>query len=127
MRRVGYFLVSAAVAWLVVVIPCRLWWGDLMAVYSLIACLVCVIPAAFTLWWSCSVQERSPNDLIVPALGGTGIRLLVVLAASWALLQMVPFLQQEPGFLSWVVFFYLLTLVLETTFLLMGQSHPKIS
>jgi hypothetical protein len=120
-RRLGWFLGAALAAWLVVVIPVRYAWSTTQAVYSGCALAICLVPAAGTLAWSIWGQRQSPGLQLIVVLGGTAVRLLAVFAAALALSQRLEYFQREPGFWTWVLVWYLLTLALEVTVLLTGQ------
>jgi hypothetical protein len=56
-------------------------------------------------------------------LGGTGVRVFVVLIGAFILNQSVPYLQQPatPTFLMWVLVSYMFTLIAETALTLSAQ------
>src|SRR5262249_40547460 len=72
------FLVAALAFWVVVVIPCRQFWGDTSAVYCTVALAICLLPALLTLAWSVWARGGPPEQQLVAVLGGTGLRLVVV-------------------------------------------------
>ena len=59
-------------------------------------------------------------------MGGTGVRLFVVLLAAWGLWSNVGYYHQST-FWTWLLIAYLVTLALEITLLLMGKpaAAPK--
>jgi hypothetical protein len=120
-RRLGWFLGATLALWLVVVIPVRYAWSTTQAVYSGCALAICLVPATGTLAWSIWGQRQSPGQQMVAVLGGTAVRLLAVFAAGLVLYQRVEYFQKEPGFWTWVLVFYLLTLALEVAVLLTGR------
>ncbi len=61
---------------------------------------------------------------MLAVLGGSGVRLAVVLATSLALWRFVPYFQQQDSFLVWLLVFYLFTLAFEVIALVApGESH----
>lgn len=117
-------LVGATLAcWLLIGLPARWAWGDAALVYCGVAALVCLVPAAATLAWAGWAYGQSPDKQLTTVLGGTGLRLFGVGAGAYALNQSVPYFRSDvgPGFLTWVLVFYFITLALETTLLLAGR------
>src|SRR5262249_57734777 len=96
-------------------------WGDRGIAYSAVAVVLCVVPAAATLLWAGWVSRHSPEQELLMVLGGTGVRMFVVLGVALALFLFVPFFG-EPSFLLWIAAFYLLTLALEVTLVVRGRS-----
>jgi hypothetical protein len=124
-RRLLYLFGASAAFWLLVAIPARHISGDAAAVYAGTALLLCLIPAAVTLLWAGWALERSPEQQLTLVLGGTGMRLFVVLGAAWALFQSVPYFREYNGFWNWLVVCYLFTLALEMALLLAGRPPAK--
>jgi hypothetical protein len=58
-------------------------------------------------------------------LGGTGLRMVVVMTAGLVLFLRVDYFQKNPGFWAWILVFYLFTLALEMTLILRGHSAPR--
>ena len=88
---------------------------------SAVAFAICLIPALLTLAWSLWALRRSPEHQLAAVMGGTGVRLAVVGAATVLLHSRFEYLRQTPGFLTWVLVFYLFTLGLEIAVLLRAQ------
>jgi hypothetical protein len=109
--------------WLVTVFPAR-WLGDDSAVlFSATAALLCFVPAAATLAWGEWALKGQPEQQLLAVLGGTGVRMAVVLAAGLALY----FLHPEFHYLRfwiWVIVFYLVTLGLEVGILVSRSPAP---
>jgi hypothetical protein len=118
-------LIAGSLAfWLLVAIPARHWWGDAEAVYAGVAVLLCLVPSMLTLLWTGWTTTASPEQQLIAVLGGTGLRMLVVLAGAWVLHSRVPYFQEQGGFWVWVLVAYLFTLLLEKLLLLGGRSAP---
>jgi hypothetical protein len=122
--RLLTFAATALVAWLLITLPVRLLWGDEQAVYSTAALLLCLVPALATLGWVTWAARYSPEQQLVGVLGGTGVRLFVVGGAAIALYNLVGYFREAPGFWTWVLVWYLLTLALEVSVLLLGGPTP---
>jgi hypothetical protein len=70
---------------------------------------------------------KLPPQLIL--LGGTGVRMVVVLGAGVLLSVLVPFFGGEGlyAFWGWILIFYVFTLVLEIAVLLGGPVQVRTS
>jgi hypothetical protein len=95
-------------------------------VHSAVAAALCLVPAVVSLYWSKKAARRRPEDLLVAVLGGTGLRMGVVLAAGMSLYSFVPYFHQTEFWL-WLLVFYLLTLGLEMGLLIRGLPTPAQS
>jgi hypothetical protein len=123
MRRVGLLVIGSMVFWLLVALPSRHVWGDSAAVYSGVAVLLCLVPTAATMLWANWAFRKSPGDQVLMVLGGTGLRMFVVLSGGLALYTLIPYFQEHQGFWLWILVSYLFTLVLEMALVLKGQSQ----
>jgi hypothetical protein len=112
-KRLAYFVGGSVTFWVLVAIPARHLWGGTSAVYAAVALLLCLVPTSLTLLWAGWASGGSPEQQITMVLGGTGIRMFVVLAGAFALSSKVPYFQEQSGFWAWVLVFYLFTLALE--------------
>jgi hypothetical protein len=118
-------LIAGSLAfWVVVAVPARHWWGEAEAVYAGVAILLCLVPTVVTLLWNGWTADASPEKQLVAVLGGTGLRLVVVLLGAWILHARVAYFQEHAGFWVWVLVAYLFTLLLEKLLLLGGRSAP---
>jgi len=122
MRRVGLLVIGCMVFWVLVAIPSRHLWGDSAAVFSGVAVLLCLIPTAVTMLWANWAFERAADQQIIMVLGGTGLRMFVVLSAGLALYTLIPYFQEHQGFWLWVLVGYLFTLALEMFLVLKGRT-----
>ena len=125
-RRLLLFLGGSLAFWLLLALPARHLWGDSAAVTSGVCMLLCLVPTSLTLIWASRVLDRSPDQQMVMVLGGTGIRMFVVLAAAMALTSSVPYFQDNSSFWTWLLVCYLFTLALEMVLLLTGRSAATI-
>src|SRR4051812_33595085 len=97
----------------VVAVGPALWYGvgDVLLLAGA-AVGVCLTPAALTLAWSSWASRGSPERQLLAVMGGTVVRMLVVLGAGMVLFQAVPALHRT-SFWIWVIGFYLTTLTIE--------------
>lgn len=126
MNRLFVFVVGTLVFWVLLAIPARMLWGDQMAVYSGVAMLLCLVPSALTLVLSNATSNVSPEQQLIVVLGGTGLRMFIVLAGAWALYRWVPYFGEHATFWLWVIVFYLFTLLLEKLLLLAGRQTARM-
>ncbi len=122
MRRVAVLLIGCMVFWVLVALPSRHIWGDPAAVYSGAALSLCIIPTAATMLWAHWAFNQAADQQIVMVLGGTGLRMFVVLSGGLALYYLIPYFQEHQGFWLWVLVAYLFTLAWEMTLVLKGRS-----
>ena len=126
MRRVLFLVGGSLLFWLLASLPFRMLAEDRAAgnaavVYAGTVILLCLIPTTLTLLWSSYALQQAPEQQLTAVLGGTGIRIFVVLLAGFALYQWVPYFREYPGFWTWLLVSYLFTLALEMTILLAGR------
>jgi hypothetical protein len=124
--RLGIFLAGALVIWGVVVGAACLFWSDqaeAILLCSIMALSLCLVPTVATLIWSFWGMGQNPDQQLLAALGGTGVRMFFVLGVGLLLSVSVHFLEQHKGlFWLFVGVFYLSTLTLEMGLLLRAQS-----
>ena len=126
MKRRMVLLVGGALAvWLVALYPARLLGGEITTLYATVAVALCLIPTAGTLAWTARAMDRAGEQQFLMVLGGTGIRMIFVLAVGLTIYGLFPVFQQ-PSFWIWVLVFYLITLALEM-FLLVGLLQNKMA
>ena len=119
-RQVGTLVFGSLAWWAVLAYPARLVWGPPAIFYTAVALGICLPPAVVTLVWGRRALRQTPEQQLLLVVGGTGLRLVVVLGAGLTLYLLVPYFQQ-PGFWVALLVFYLFTLALETG-LLLGRS-----
>jgi len=115
--------------WVLVAIPVRWAWGDAAAVYSGVAAVLCLIPAAGSLTWAVWAYRQPADKQLTMVMGATGVRLFAVVGGAFAIYQLIPYFRahETPGFLTCVGVFYIFTLGLETVLSLAarpGASQP---
>jgi hypothetical protein len=117
MRKLGLLVAGTGALWVLVLVPARMVWGDRAVVESAVAAALCLIPMSLTLVWSIRAQGGSAEGQLAAAMGGTAIRLFVVILGAVVLYLSIEELN-EASFMVWVVFFYLATLTLEIVLVL---------
>jgi hypothetical protein len=121
MRQLGLLVAGSAFLWLLLALPAWLLAGPSGLVDTTVACCLCLVPMTATLLWCQWAQNGSPEQQLAAVMGGTGVRLLVVILGSVGLFLAVEALQR-PAFLIWVVVFYLASLALEVTLVVRRQD-----
>ena len=126
-RRQLLLIGSTVALWVAVALPARWAWGDAAAVQSGVAALLCLVPACVSLLWAGWAYAQPADKQLTMVLGGTGLRLFVIVGGAFALCQAVPYFgaRDAPGFLIWVLVFYLFTLTLETVLSLAGRPAAE--
>lgn len=122
-KRIAYFIGGCITLWVVLAVPARRLWGDTAAVHGAVALLLCLVPTTLILLWTAWAQARSPEQQLAAVLGGTGLRLVLVMAGALALFQFVPYFQGQTGFLVWLLVFYLFTLAFEVVLVVTAPAQ----
>jgi predicted tellurium resistance membrane protein TerC len=120
-HHLAWLLGSTLAAWAVAAYPAYRLGGDSALVFSTVAMAVCLLPAAATFLLARLAFHRSPEQQLLLILGGSGIRMAVVLVTVLVLNFGTEYFQ-SPAFAVWVLVFYLWTLTLEVTLLLQDRS-----
>ena len=121
-RRLATLLGGSFAFWVLLAIPGSYVWGESALVCSALAAALCLVPTALTLAWASWASNQSPDQQLVMILGGTGVRMFLVLGSALALYYTVPYLSDRLGFWVWVLVFYLFTLALEMALVLSGRA-----
>jgi hypothetical protein len=121
MRQLGYLLVGTALIWVLLAVPAWFLAGEVALVDTALACGLCLVPMAVTMFWCHWSFGASPEQQLLAVLGGTSVRLVAVVAGGVGLHQALDALNR-PAFLVWVVVFYLATLTLEIVLVARRQS-----
>jgi hypothetical protein len=119
-RRLGLLIAGSLGAWLLLSYPAYRLGGESALLHSSVAVGLCLLPTALTLAWASWAFRQAPEQQMVMLLGGTGVRMAVVLGVGLILYSGVPAFQQN-GFLVWLLVFYLFTLALEMVLLVAGR------
>jgi hypothetical protein len=123
-KRAGLLIAVTVLAWAGLGYPAWKQWGDTAIVYSAVAMLLCLAPTVVTLLWAGWAYNQSPEQQLWLILGGTGVRMGLVLGVGLALSSFVPFFEQQ-SFWAWILVFYLLTLAIEVALVVQSQSAAK--
>jgi hypothetical protein len=121
MRRVGLLITLTLLIWSAAAYLANRLWGSAAVLQSLAAVVLCLVPAAFTLYWSLRARDRTAEARLFAMLGGMGMRMAVVLGLGCVLYALVPVLHSD-SFWVWLILFYLVTLALEVGLLLVGST-----
>jgi hypothetical protein len=98
--------------WLLLAYPAHLLGGESALLFSAVAGLLCLVPAAATLAWCHRAFQGAPEQQLLAVMGGTGVRLVFAIGVAMTLyLSLAEF--HHAAFWLWVVVFYLFTLALE--------------
>jgi hypothetical protein len=125
MRRLGLLIGASLGFWAVLAYPARRLGGDEAFAYTAIAAALCLVPTAATLLLAQKANGQLPANALLMLLGGTGIRMAVVLGAGIAIsLLGLPGLPEVNvvAFWIWLLVFYLFSLALEVTLVVMSRS-----
>jgi hypothetical protein len=125
-RRLLFLIGGAAAFWLLVGLPARaLGGGDRALIFSGAAVLLCLPPMAGALVWASWAQSQSPQDQLVAVVGGTGVRMIFVLAGALILALAVPYFQGQVAFWIWLLVVYAAALALDVALILAGRPAPR--
>ena len=127
-RALTWLVAVTGGVWLCVALPATYNKGDGPLLCSGIAALLCLLPAAVTLWWGVALksdgQPRAPEEQLVFVAGATGVRLVVVFGVGALLATQAPMISEHRRtFLTWGLIFYLTTLIVETVLLTAGMTR----
>jgi hypothetical protein len=124
--RLLLLVAGTAAFWLLVGLPARhLGGGDAALIQLGAGLLLCLVPSVVTLLWAEHVARKDPRQQVLVLLGGSGVRLFGVLLGGVALVNLVEFFRDRPGFWTWLLVCYFFTLTLELTLLLTGRKPAK--
>lgn len=115
-------LLSATTALVLVVVgyPALRLGGAQALAYAAVAAALCLVPSAGSLLWSSWALDAAPEQQLIAVLGGTGLRMAVVLAGGLGLYAWFGYFR-DTSFWVWLLAFYLVTLATEMTLLLAGR------
>jgi len=120
MKRVGILIACTGLLWAAVAYPAWLLGGEQTLVYSVVALALCLTPAAATLLWAEWSTRQAPEQQPAMILGGTGVRMGLVLGVGLLLYTQWPYFQDR-NFWICLLLFYLFTLALEVLLVVNGR------
>jgi hypothetical protein len=112
----GWLIAGTLGLWALSAYPAQRFGGDEALLYSTVAFVLCLLPAAGTLVWFEWASKQSTEQQLLTILGGTGLRMVIVLGVGLALYTLVPVFGRS-SFWVWILLFYLLTLAFEIVLL----------
>lgn len=121
-RHLKLFVFGAFAFWAAVALPAYRLGGSAAFVYSLVALALCAVPTAALVYWTAQGGRRSPEETLLLVLGGSGLRMGVVLGAGLMLHLTLPYFQRV-SFWLWLLVFYLYVLALEVYLVLTEQRQ----
>lgn len=124
-KRVGMLVAVSLFAWAALGYSAwRVMQDDTAIVYSTVAVLLCLVPTTATMLWAGWAYRQSPEQQLWMVLGGTSVRMGLVLGVGLALYALVPYFNQQ-SFWVWLLVFYLLTLAVEMVLVVKTQPATK--
>ncbi len=120
-RQLVPLLLGSLGIWLLLAFPAWLLIGDVALLDTVVACGLCLAPMMATMLWCHWSLGGAPEQQLLAVLGGTSVRLVIVIAGGIGLNRSVEALHR-PAFLLWVVVFYLATLTLEIVLVVRRQT-----
>jgi len=119
-KRVGLFIGCACLFGAIAAYPAYWLGGEPGLVFAAVALALCLVPAVATMLLAEWAFRKAPDMFLMAILGGTSLRMFVVLGVVWVLFQGQAYFQHM-GFVVAVLIFYLGTLALEMVILLTGR------
>jgi uncharacterized membrane protein YhaH (DUF805 family) len=110
--------------WALLALPAYFLGGDTSLLYSATAAVLCLVPTAVTQVWIDLALGKSQEHQLAAALGGSGIRIAVVLLAGM-LLYLGLNEYHSAAFWLWIVVFYLATLTMEIFLVVRRQAEME--
>jgi hypothetical protein len=124
-KRLSVLGLGLLLFWVLAAYPVYRIWGEQVFVYTAVAAALCLVPTAATLAWGRWALRQSPQQQLVMVMGGTGVRMAVVLVGGLVLNGFEYF--QRQSFWAALVVFYLASLSLEMMLLLTGRTEARDS
>jgi hypothetical protein len=101
-----------------------IWPAVPIPLFSLVAAGVCLIPSTLTLLWADRIGSRQAESQLLIILGGTAVRMALVLGVGLLLFYSVPFFERM-SFGIVLLIFYLFTLSLEIAIVVSGPMSQE--
>ncbi len=130
-RRLGLLLACCFSLWLALMGFSWFIWPNhrtLSLVCSGTAAGLCILPTLLTMAWSCWGLRQNPQQQLVAVMGSMGLRMFFVLGFGLLLANTISLYQENfKTFWFWILIFYLTTLALEVSIVVMGQQKQMSS
>jgi hypothetical protein len=123
MKSIGLLFAATCLFWAVTAYPLRLVWGEESLLFGAVAAALCLAPMTATFFWVRRSEGAAPEQQLLAVLGGTALRLLVVVAGGMALFHLVPAFHYQRFWLL-VIVYYLFTLTLEVVLVARWPAAP---
>jgi hypothetical protein len=113
--------------WLAAVLASRVRgpWEETTLAYSAVAAGLCSLPTVAVLLWAQWAARQAPDQQLLMVLAGTSVRMFTVLLGAGILYNTdfggERYFQKNPGFWLWILGFYMISLGLEVTLILMHR------
>jgi hypothetical protein len=118
MYRLAVLAAVTLSVWTLAAVPGNLWLDGPPLLVTLVAALVCLLPASLTLMLIDRLRKRSPVEKVVAALAAPFIRMILSGGTgAWLYLDWPLIHDHGFAFIAWMVVFYLVTLAVETSLL----------
>jgi hypothetical protein len=124
MKRVVTLVIGTLALWAAAAYPGWLLGGEEALALSAVALTLCLVPTTATLLWAEWATRQSPEQQLTMVLGGTGVRMGLVLGVGLLLYTLVPFFGKQ-SFWVWLLVFYLFTLALEMVLVVRSRSAAE--
>src|SRR5262245_52160545 len=101
-QQLGLLSGGTLALWALLVYPASRLLGPEALIQSLAAMLLCLVPAVATMAFALRAFQRSAEEQLLAVLGGTGVRMAVVLGLGWLGFSFLPELH-DVAFWIWLV------------------------
>ena len=71
------------------------------------------------------MKTKSPQEQLIAVMGGTGVRMLFVLAGALVFALAIPYFQGQAAFWLWLLVVYAAALALDVALILAGRPASK--
>jgi hypothetical protein len=125
-KIVNLVLGTLAFAGVGAIVSHYLWPEVPIPLFSIVAAGLCLVPTVVTLVWASQIGNRNPESQLLMVLGGTAVRMALVLAVGLLLYYTVPTFGRM-SFWIVILVFYLFTLGFEVTILANQSLDHKMA
>lgn len=122
MKQAGLLVGGTVLLGLLLAYPAWLLGGEPVLIQEMTALALCLAPALGTFLWQKNSARASPEAQLMAVLGGSGIRLAIVLGGGALLYWKLPETYTD-SFWIWLLVFYMFTLTVEITLAVREQNR----